>query len=127
MCVRFPWCTAAWVPDCESKSDPGSDAPGARTGGCGPVDLHAGGTAGETIFWRTPSTKGWALKDAKVEGLRWLRQFQQISEKALKAIHYGQLAKRVVFGHSLVQLAAEQAVQVSQRVMELARRTFSGP
>jgi len=69
------------------------------------------------------------LKEAKAEGLRWLRQAendqeyaqlglregffaqvcfqcQQICEKALKAIHYGQLGKRVVFGHSLVQLAA---------------------
>lgn len=65
-----------------------------------------------------------------MEGLRWLRQAendleyariglregfyaqvcfqcQQICEKALKAIHYGQLGKRVVFGHSLVQLGAE--------------------
>jgi HEPN domain-containing protein len=70
------------------------------------------------------------LREAKAEGLRWLRQAendqeyaqlglregffaqvcfqcQQICEKALKAIHYGQLGKRVVFGHSLVQLAAE--------------------
>ena len=132
------------------------------------------------------------MKEAKVEGLRWLRQAendqeyarlglregffaqvcfqcQQICEKALKAIHYGQLAKRVVFGHSLVQLAAElivpadlqeelavldqyyiptrypnglpgalpyevytkrqaeQAVQVSQRVIELARRELAEP
>jgi HEPN domain-containing protein len=70
------------------------------------------------------------LREAKAEGLRWLRQAendlsyaslglregffaqacflcQQICEKALKAIHYGQLQKRVVFGHSLVQLASE--------------------
>ena len=70
------------------------------------------------------------MKEAKAEGLRWLRQAendqeyarlglregffaqvcfqcQQICEKALKAIHYGQLGKRVVFGHSLVQLALE--------------------
>jgi HEPN domain-containing protein len=70
------------------------------------------------------------LKEAKAEGQRWLRQAendfeyaslglregffaqvcfqcQQICVKALKAIHYGQLQKRVVFGHSLVQLAAE--------------------
>jgi len=70
------------------------------------------------------------LKDDRAEGLRWLRQAendleyariglregfyaqvcfqcQQICEKALKAIHYGQLGKRVVFGHSLVQLGAE--------------------
>jgi HEPN domain-containing protein len=130
------------------------------------------------------------LKEAKAEGLRWLRQAendleyarlglregffaqvcfqcQQICEKALKAIHYGQLAKRIVFGHSLVQLAAElslpadlmdelavldqyyiptrypnglpgalpyevytrrqaeQAVQVSQRTIELARKALA--
>jgi HEPN domain-containing protein len=130
------------------------------------------------------------LKEAKAEGLRWLRQAendqeyarlglregffaqvcfqcQQICEKALKAIHYGQLAKRIVFGHSLVQLAAElplpadlqeelavldqyyiparypnglpgalpyevytrrqaeQAVKVSQRVIELARQALA--
>jgi HEPN domain-containing protein len=130
------------------------------------------------------------LKEAKAEGLRWLRQAendqeyaqlglragffaqvcfqcQQICEKALKAIHYGQLGKRVVFGHSLVQLAAElpldrdlreelavldqyyiptrypnglpgalpyevyrrkqaeQAVEVSRRVIELARGALS--
>ena len=70
------------------------------------------------------------MKEARAEGLRWLRQAendleyaeiglregffaqvcfqaQQICEKALKAVHYGQLGKRVVFGHSLVQLAAE--------------------
>jgi HEPN domain-containing protein len=67
------------------------------------------------------------LKDAREEGLRWLLQAendlayaelgvregfhaqacfqaQQIAEKALKAIHYGALGKRVVYGHSLVQL-----------------------
>jgi len=72
------------------------------------------------------------LKEVRAEGLRWLRQAendleyarlglregffaqvcfqcQQICEKALKAIHYGQLGKRVVLGHSLVQLAAELA------------------
>ena len=70
------------------------------------------------------------MKDGRAEGIRWLRQAendleyariglregfyaqvcfqcQQICEKALKAIHYGQLEKRVVFGHSLVQLASE--------------------
>ena len=130
------------------------------------------------------------MKEAKAEGLRWLRQAendlayaslgfreeffaqvcfqaQQICEKALKAIHFGQLQKRVVFGHSLVQLSAElplvgdlreelavldqyyiptrypnglpgalpyevytrkqaeQALEVSQRVIELARRALS--
>jgi HEPN domain-containing protein len=130
------------------------------------------------------------LKEGRAEGLRWLRQAendheyaqlglregffaqvcfqcQQICGKALKAIHYGQLGKRVVFGHSLVQLAAElplvgdlreelavldqyyiptrypnglpgslpyevytrkqaeQAVEVSRRVIELARRVLS--
>ena len=72
------------------------------------------------------------MREAKAEGLRWLRQAendqeyaqlglregffaqvcfqcQQICVKALKAIHYGQLGKRVVLGHSLVQLAAELA------------------
>lgn len=70
------------------------------------------------------------MKDSRAEGLRWLLQAendrdyarlglregffaqvcfqsQQICEKALKAIHHGQLDKRVVFGHSLVRLAAE--------------------
>jgi HEPN domain-containing protein len=130
------------------------------------------------------------LREARDEGLRWLRQAendlsyaalglregffaqvcfqaQQICEKALKAIHYGQLGKRVVFGHSLVQLSAElpldpdlreelavldqyyistrypnglpgalpyevytrkqaeNAVEVSRRVIELARRALS--
>jgi HEPN domain-containing protein len=69
------------------------------------------------------------LKDARAEGLRWLLQAendlayaelgvregffaqacfhaQQISEKALKAMHYGALGKRVVYGHSLVKLFA---------------------
>jgi len=130
------------------------------------------------------------LKEDRAEGLRWLRQAendlsyallglregffaqvcfqcQQICEKALKAIHYGQLGKRVVFGHSLVQLSAElplardlledlavldqyyiptrypnglpgslpyevyrrkqaeQAVEVSRRMVELARHALS--
>ena len=70
------------------------------------------------------------MRDDRTEGLRWLRQAendleyariglregfyaqvcfqcQQICEKALKAMHYGQLGKRVVFGHSLVQLGSE--------------------
>jgi HEPN domain-containing protein len=34
-------------------------------------------------------------------------QCQQICEKALKSIHYGALKKRVVFGHSLVELSRE--------------------
>jgi len=32
-------------------------------------------------------------------------QCQQISEKALKSIHYGELRKRLVVGHSLVELS----------------------
>lgn len=132
------------------------------------------------------------MKEAKAEGLRWLRQAendlsyaslgfregffaqvcfqaQQICLKALKAIHYGQLQKRVVFGHSLVQLSAElplvgdlreelavldqyyiptrypnglpgalpyevytrkqaeQALEMSRRVIELARGVLSEP
>jgi len=44
---------------------------------------------------------------------------QQICGKALKAIHYGQLGKRVVFGHSLVQLASELPLEDGMRT-ELA-------
>lgn len=70
------------------------------------------------------------MKEARAEGLRWLRQAgndlayaelgvregfyaqacfhaQQIAEKALKALHYGVLGKRVVYGHSLVHLCAD--------------------
>jgi len=68
------------------------------------------------------------LKAPRTEALRWLRQAendleyarlgaregfnaqvcflcQQICEKALKSIHYGAMAKRMVLGHSLVELA----------------------
>jgi HEPN domain-containing protein len=70
------------------------------------------------------------LKEPRGEALRWLQQAendlqfaqlglsegfhaqvcfqcQQIAEKALKSIHYGRLEKRIVFGHSLVELAGE--------------------
>ena len=70
------------------------------------------------------------MKERRVEALRWLRQAendleyarlglregfsaqvcflcQQISEKALKSVHYGKLGKRIVYGHSLVELAQE--------------------
>jgi HEPN domain-containing protein len=78
------------------------------------------------------------LRDDRTEGLRWLRQAendleyariglregfyaqvcfqcQQICEKALKAMHYGQLGKRVVFGHSLVQLGSELPLEAGLR------------
>jgi HEPN domain-containing protein len=78
------------------------------------------------------------LKEARAEGLRWLLQAendlayaeigvregffaqvcfqaQQICEKALKAIQYGSLGKRVVFGHSLVHLAGELAIPADLR------------
>ena len=65
------------------------------------------------------------MKEPRSEALRWLRQAendlayarvglregfhaqvcfqaQQICEKALKSIHYGKLAARIVYGHSLV-------------------------
>ena len=92
------------------------------------------------------------MKEARAEGLRWLRQAendqdyaqiglregffaqvcfqcQQICEKALKAIHYGRLGKRVVYGHSLVQLGAELdlPVDVAEELIELARTALSGP
>lgn len=70
------------------------------------------------------------MKERRVEALRWLRQAendleyarlglregfsaqvcflcQQIAEKALKSVHYGKLEKRIVYGHSLVELAQE--------------------
>jgi len=73
------------------------------------------------------------LQERRLEALRWLRQAendllyarlglregfnaqvcfqcQQICEKALKSIHYGKLGKRFVFGHSLVELSAELAL-----------------
>ena len=34
-------------------------------------------------------------------------QSQQVCEKALKSIHYGHLGRRVVLGHSLVELAKD--------------------
>jgi len=78
------------------------------------------------------------LKDGRAEGLRWLQQAendlayariglregfyaqvcfqcQQVCEKALKAIHYGRLGKRMVFGHSLVELAAELPLEAGLR------------
>ncbi len=68
------------------------------------------------------------MKEARAEALRWLRQAendlqfarvglregyyaqvcfqcQQAAEKAVKSIHYGLLGKRIVHGHSLVELA----------------------
>ena len=73
------------------------------------------------------------MKEPRLEALRWLRQAendllyarlglregfsaqvcflcQQIAEKALKSVHYGKLAKRIVYGHSLVELAQELGV-----------------
>ncbi|MGA2640969.1 MAG: HEPN domain-containing protein [Spirochaetia bacterium] len=73
------------------------------------------------------------MKEPRVEALRWLRQAendlqyarlglregfsaqvcflcQQIAEKALKSVHYGKLGKRIVYGHSLVELAQELSV-----------------
>ena len=70
------------------------------------------------------------MKDARKEALRWLTQAendfqyakigfregfyaqvcfqaQQVCEKALKSIHYGHLGKRIVYGHSLVELSKE--------------------
>ena len=68
------------------------------------------------------------MREARAEALRWLRQAendllfarlglregfyaqvcfqcQQIAEKAIKSIRYGELGERIVFGHSLVELA----------------------
>ena len=68
------------------------------------------------------------MRAHRTEALRWLRQAendlgfartgvreayyaqacfvcQQVCEKALKSIHYGRLGKRIVHGHSLVELA----------------------
>ena len=70
------------------------------------------------------------MKDTSKEALRWLTQAendlqyakigfregfyaqvcfqaQQVCEKALKSIHYGHLQKRIVYGHSLVELSKE--------------------
>ena len=70
------------------------------------------------------------MKEPRTEALRWLLQAendlgyaelgirggfyaqvcfqcQQVCEKALKSIHYGELGKRTVLGHSLVELARE--------------------
>ena len=70
------------------------------------------------------------MKEHREEALRWLRQAendleyaklgfkevffaqacfqcQQVCEKALKAIHYGHLKKRIVYGHSLFILAKD--------------------
>ena len=70
------------------------------------------------------------MKEHREEALRWLRQAendleyaklgfkagffaqtcfqcQQVCEKALKAVHYGHLKKRIVYGHSLVTLAKD--------------------
>ena len=82
------------------------------------------------------------MKETRREAQRWLRQAendlqyarlglqggfhaqvcfqcQQIAEKALKSIHYGKLGKRIVYGHSLVELAAELELDLSLR-QELA-------
>ena len=68
------------------------------------------------------------MKEHRQKALRWLRQAendleyaklglkerffaqvcfqcQQVCEKALKSIHYGYLKKRIVYGHSLVNLS----------------------
>jgi len=68
------------------------------------------------------------LKENRQEALRWLKQAendleyaklglkegffaqvcfqcQQVCEKTLKSIHYGYLKKRIVYGHSLVNLS----------------------
>jgi HEPN domain-containing protein len=42
-------------------------------------------------------------------------QSQQVCEKALKSVHYGALRKRVVFGHSLVELAADLEISEDLR------------
>ncbi len=70
------------------------------------------------------------MKESRAEALRWLNQAendlsyaalgitggfyaqvcfqcQQVAEKALKSIHYGKLKKRIVFGHSIVELSKE--------------------
>jgi HEPN domain-containing protein len=39
-------------------------------------------------------------------------QCQQVCEKALKSIHYGELKKRIVFGHSLLELARELTLEI---------------
>lgn len=82
------------------------------------------------------------MKESRKEGLRWLQQAendlsyaevglregfyaqtcfqcQQVCEKALKSIHYGKLGKRLVFGHSLVELAAELDIETTLK-QELA-------
>ena len=74
------------------------------------------------------------MKERRVEALRWLRQAendlqyarlglregfsaqvcflcQQIAENALKSVHYGKLGKRIVYGHSLVELAQELSLE----------------
>jgi len=74
------------------------------------------------------------LKESKREAQRWLLQAendfkyakiglregfyaqvcfqcQQVCEKALKSIHYGELKKRIVIGHSLIELARELTVE----------------
>jgi len=50
------------------------------------------------------SPRGWRLKEVRAEGLRWLRQ-------AENDLEYARLGKRVVFGHSLVQLGAELSLE----------------
>ena len=74
------------------------------------------------------------MKESKREAQRWLLQAendfkyakiglregfyaqvcfqcQQVCEKALKSIHYGELKKRIVIGHSLIELARELTVE----------------
>ena len=80
------------------------------------------------------------MKESRAEALRWLNQAendlsyaalgisggfyaqvcfqcQQIAEKALKSIHYGKLKKRIVFGHSIVELAKELDFE-KERIIE---------
>lgn len=82
------------------------------------------------------------MKEPRSEAVRWLKQAendlefarlglesgfsaqvcfqcQQICEKALKSIHYGELGERIVIGHSLVELARGLALP-SELVDELA-------
>ena len=79
------------------------------------------------------------MKESKREAQRWLLQAendleyakvglresfyaqvcfqcQQVCEKAIKSIHYGKLKERLVFGHSLVELA--RGIKIEQSLAE---------
>ncbi len=79
------------------------------------------------------------MKEHRQKALRWLRQAendleyaklglkegffaqvcfqcQQVCEKALKSIHYGYLKKRIVYGHSLVNLS--KTLDLEESLME---------